>query len=138
MKKKTISLSIAIFMATLLLSSCSMGKGDIRDRNLEQAALTRLDSIPNVEYVGMSDVRTLDDNRLQTVIIYYVADSVGNKTEHNARITANEDCSEIYSWEDLDTKVLEDTKQKVTDKLVEKGINIDYSLIDKLIELKKR
>lgn len=137
MKTKFSILSIAFLMAVSLLASCSMGKGDRRDSNLEQAVLTRLDSIPNVEYVGMSDVHTLDGNRLRSVVIYYVTDSIGNRIERNARVTTNDDCSEVFAWEDLDSSVLGETKQKVTDKLEEKGINLDGSLIDALIELKK-
>ena len=120
MKMKITSLTIALLMASSLLSSCSMGKGNQRDRNLEQAVLTRLDSVPNVEYVGKSDVRTLDGNRL------------------HARVTASDDCSEIYTWEDLDSNILGDVKQKISDKFEEKGINMDGSLIDALIELKKQ
>ncbi len=137
MKTKFSILSIAFLIAVSLLASCSMGKGDRRDNNLEQAVLTRLDSISNVEYVGMSDVHTLDGNRLQSVVIYYVTDSIGNRIERNARVTTNDDCSEVFAWEDLDSNVLGETKQKVTDKLEEKGINLDGSLIDTLIELKK-
>ena len=137
MKTKFSILSIAFLMAVSLLASCSMGKGDRRDSNLEQAVLTRLDSISNVEYVGMSDVHTLDGNRLQSVVIYYVTDSIGNRIERNARVTTNEDYSEVFAWEDLDSSVLGETKQKVSDKLEEKGINLDDSLIDALIELKK-
>ena len=93
---------------------------------------------PNVEYVGVSDVHTLDDNRLQSVVIYYVTDSIGNRVERNAQVTINEDCSEIFVWEDLDSNVLGETMQTVSDKLEEKGIYMDRSLIDALIELKKR
>lgn len=138
MKKKIISFSTVILMAYIVLASCSMGRGDLRNNNLEQAVLARLDSVPEVEYVGMSDVRTLGDNRLQTVIIYYVTDSTGNKIERNARVTVSDDCSEVYAWEDLDSKVLGDARQMVSDKLEEKGINIGGSLIDAVIELKKR
>ncbi len=137
MKTKFSILSIAFLMAVSLLASCSMGKGDRRDSNLEQAVLTRLDSISNVEYVGMSDVHTLDGNRLQSVVIYYVTDSIGNRIECNARVTTNDDCSEVFAWEDLDSNILGETKQMVSDKLEEKGINMDGSLIDALIELKK-
>lgn len=137
MKTKFSILSIAFLMAVSLLASCSMGKGDRRDSNLEQAVLTRLDSISNVEYVGMSDVHTLDGNRLQSVVIYYVTDSIGNRIEQNARVTTNDDCSEVFAWEDLDSNILGETKQMVSDKLEAKGINMDGSLIDALIELKK-
>lgn len=137
MKTKFSIRSIAFLMVASLLASCSMGKGDRRDSNLEQAVLTRLDSISNVEYVGMSDVHTLYGNRLQSVVIYYVTDSIGNRIERNARVTTNDDCSEVFAWEDLDSNVLGETKQKVIDKLEEKGINLDGSLIDALIELKK-
>ena len=132
MKTKFTILSISFLMAVSLFASCSMGKGDRRDSNLEQAVLTRLDSISNVEYVGMSDVHTIDGNRLQSVVIYYVTDSIGNRIERNARVTTNEDYSEVFAWEDLG-----ETKQMVSDKLEEKGINLDGSLIDSLIELKK-
>lgn len=140
MKKLLTSLAIVISMASLPLTSCSLGtgKGDQRNKNIEHALKTRLDSISDIEYVGMSDVHILDGNRLQTVIIFYATDSIGNKVEHNVRITANTDCSEVYSWENLETKVLEDVKQKVNDKFEEKGINLDGSIIDALIELKRR
>ena len=138
MKTKFTFRSIAFMMAAFILASCAMGKGDRRNNNLEQAVLTRLDTIPNVEYVGMSDVHTLDNDSLQSVVIYYVTDSVGNRIERNSRVTTNYDCSEIFAWEDLDSTVLEDTKQMVSKKLEEKGINMDGSLIDALIELKKR
>ncbi|WP_438638219.1 hypothetical protein [Muribaculum gordoncarteri] len=66
MKSKITILAIAFLMASILLSSCSTGKGDLKDRNLEQATLSRLDSIPNVEYIGKSDVRasTTTDSKL--------------------------------------------------------------------------
>lgn len=137
MKTKFKILSIAFLMTAYTFASCSIGKGDRRDSNLEQAVLTRLDSISNVEYVGMSDVHTLADNRLQSVVIYYVTDSIGNRIERNASVTTNDDCSEVFAWEDLDSHVLGETKQMVCDKLEEKGINMDGSLIDALIELKK-
>lgn len=140
MKQLFSTLAIVILMAFLSLSSCSLvtDKGDLRDKNLEHALITRLDSITDIEYVGMSDVHILDDNRLQTVIIFYDTDSIGNRIECNARITTNNDCSEVYTWEDLDSKMLEDVKQKVSDKFDEKGINFDGSLIDELIKLKRR
>lgn len=72
------------------------------------------------------------------MIICYVTDSAGNRTEYNARVTTNDDCSEIYSWEEMDTHILGDIKQKVSDKMEEKGIDLDGSLIDALIELRKR
>lgn len=137
---KTINYTIAplILMVSFATASCSPRKGELRDRNLEQATLARLDSIPGIQYVGKSYARELDDDRFQTVIICYVTDSVGNRTEYNARVTTNDDCSEIYSWEELDSHILEDVKQKINDKLEEKGIGLDGSLIDALIELKKR
>ncbi len=141
MKKKITTITIitiAILMACHLLSSCSMGVGDNRDRNLEQSVLAHLNSVPNVEYVGLSDVSKSGDDNFKAVVIYYVTDSVGNKHERNARVTTNDDCSTIYTWEDLDSNILGDTKQMVSDKLEEKGINMDSSLIDALIELKKR
>ena len=140
MKKLLTIPAIVIFMASITLTSCKLGngKGNQRDKNLEHALLSRLDSISCVVYMGMSDVHNLDDNRLQTIIIFYVKDSIGNREEHNVRVTTNNDCSEIYTWEDLDTKVLEDVKQKVSDKFEKKGIDIDGSLIDALIKLKRR
>lgn len=137
---KTINYTIAplILMVSFAIASCSPRKGELRDRNLEQATLARLDSVPGIQYVGKSYARELDDDRFQTVIICYVTDSVGNRTEYNARVTTNDDCSEIYSWEELDSHILEDVKQKINDKLEEKGIGLDGSLIDALIELKKR
>lgn len=71
-------------------------------------------------------------------MIYNVPDSAGNMVEHNARVTTNGDGSEIYTWEDLECRVLGEIKQKVSDKLEEKGINIDSSLIDAIIKLKRR
>lgn len=139
MKRIISMLAIASMMAFAALSSCGFGqgKGDSRDRNLELATLSRLDSIENVEYVGMSDVHDTD-NGCNAVVIYYVPDSLGNKVERNARITANDDCSEIYTWEDLDCSVLSEVKQKVTDKMEKKGIDLDGSLIDALIEIKRK
>lgn len=139
MKKKITLKVILTTMFFLLLLSCSMGKGDRRDQNLEQVLLGRLDTIPYVRYVGKSDVRTIDGNRLEAVIIYYVQDSVGNEVERSVRVTSNDDCSEIYSWEELDTEILGQSKQMVSEKFKGKGIDIDgVSLIDALIELKKR
>ena len=136
MKKKLTLISIIIMMAYLFFSSCSFGEGDRKDKNLQHAMLEYLESIPEVEYVGMSDVHDLDDDRFQAVIIYYVTDSEGNQTERNARVTTNEDCSQILTWEDLDTNILDDTKQLVSDKFKENGLNLDGSLIDALIKLK--
>lgn len=139
MKKKITLKVILTTMFFLLLLSCSMGKGDRRDQNLEQVLLGRLDTIPYVRYVGKSDVRTIDGNRLEAVIIYYVQDSVGNEVERSVRVNSNDDCSEIYSWEELDTEILGQSKQMVSEKFKGKGIDIDGgSLIDALIELKKR
>ena len=137
---KTINYTIAplILMVSFAIASCSPRKGELRDRNLEQATLARLDSVPGIQYVGKSYARELDDDKFQAVIICYVTDSAGNRTEYNARVTTNDDCSEIYSWEEMDTHVLGDVKQKINDKLEEKGIGLDGSLIDALIELKKR
>lgn len=138
MKTINYTLALLILMVSFAIASCSPTKGELRDRNLEQATLARLDSVPGIQYVGKSYARELDDDRFQTVIICYVTDSVGNRTEYNARVTTNDDCSEIYSWEEMDTHVLGDVKQKINDKLEEKGIGLDGSLIDALIELKKR
>lgn len=138
MKSKNCISIIFGLMATLVVCSCSMGKGDLRDRNLERAMLEHLDTIPNIQYVGMSDVHDLDDGKVQAVVIYYVPDSVGNKVERNVRVTTNDDCRVIFTWEDLDSQVLGDIKKEATDKLEENGIDLDGSLIDALIELKKR
>lgn len=138
MKTKCFILPLLFLTVSFAIASCSPRKGELRDRNLEQATLARLDSVPGIQYVGKSYARELDDDKFQAVIICYVTDSVGNRTEYNARITTNDDCSEIYSWEELNTHILSDVKQKVTDKMEEKGIDVDGSLIDALIELRKR
>lgn len=140
MIKKFVTLAIAAIMAHAALTSCSwnMGQGDIRDRNIGNATLAYLDSISDVEYIGLADTRDLEDGNFQAVVIYNVTDSTGRKKEHNARVTTNHDGSEILTWEDLDSEVLSDTKQKISDKMEEKGINLDGSLIDALIELKNQ
>lgn len=138
MKTKNHFITLLILMVSFAIASCSPRKGELRDRNLERATLARLDSVPGIQYVGKSYARELDGDRFQTVIICYVTDSVGNRTEYNARVTTNDDCSEIYSWEEMDTRILGDVKQKVNDKMGEKGIDMDGSLIDALIELRKK
>ena len=138
MKKKNLIHSLLMMTVSIVITSCTAGAGDRRDRNLEQAALARLDSVDGVRYVGMSDVHELDDDRLQAVVIYYVTDSAGDRTERNARVTASHDCSEILAWEDLDSQVFGDVRQMVDDKLEEKGIDMDGSLLEALIELKRR
>lgn len=138
MKTKCFILPLLLLMVSFAIASCSPRKGELRDGNLEQATLARLDSVPGIQYVGKSYARELDDDKFQTVIICYITDSVGNRTEYNARVTTNDDCSEIYSWEELNTHILSDVKQKVTDTMEEKGIDMDGSLIDALIELRKR
>lgn len=138
MKTKNCTLALLILMGSFAIASCSPRKGYLRDRNLEQATLARLDSVPGIQYVGKSYARELDGDKFQTVIICYVTDSVGNRTEYNARVTTNDDCSEIYSWEEMDTRILGDIKQKVSDKMEEKGIDMDGSLIDALIELRNK
>lgn len=135
MKTKNYVLLPVISLVTV--ASCSYGKGDIRNRNIEQTLSERLDSLPGIRYMGMSDTHELEGNRFQAVIIYYVTDAAGNRTERNARVTTNDDCSEIYTWEDLDSNVLGQTKQMISDKMEEKGIDLDENLIDFLIELKK-
>ena len=133
-------LAIAIIMAQAMLISCgwNVGQGDRREHNIGIATLNYLDSIPGVEYIGLADTRDLEDGKFQAVVIFNVSDGAGNKTEHNARVTTNSDGSEILSWEELDSNVLRDTKQKITDKMEGKGINLDGSLIDALIDLKKQ
>lgn len=138
MKTKCFILPLLFLMVSFAIASCSPRKGELRDKNLEQATLARLDSVPGIQYVGKSYARELDDDKFHTVIICYITDSVGNRTEYNARVTTNDDCSEIYSWEELNTHILSDVKQKVTDTMEEKGIDMDGSLIDALIELRKR
>lgn len=141
--KRKVTLFTIVLMAMSLLGSCSLGigKGDRRDRNLQQALLTRLDTVPGVEYIGKSDVRQIHENgttRLSAVIIYFVTDSLGERSERNALVTTSDDCAEIYSWEELDTRILTDVKQQVTEKMEEVGLPIDGSLIDAIIALKKR
>lgn len=133
-------LAIAIIMAQATLISCgwNVGQGDRRDHNIGIATLDYLDSIPDAEYIGLADTHDLEDGKFQAVVIFNICDAAGNKTEHNARITTNSDGSEILSWEDLDSNVLSDAKQKITDKMEGKGINLDGSLIDALMELKKQ
>lgn len=138
MNTRNYTLALLILMVSFAITSCSPRKGELRDRNLKQATLARLDSVPGIQYVGKSYARELDGDKFQTVIICYVTDSVGNRTEYNARVTTNDDCSEIYSWEEMDTRILGDTKQKVSDKMEEKGISLDGSLIDALTELRKK
>lgn len=142
MTNKIPMLAIALLMACATLTSCAIGSGmgDIRDRNLEKAMLSRLDSVPNVEYIGMSDVHDITDDGsrgCRAVIIYQITDMAGNKIEYNARVTANDDCSEILSWEDLDSRVLDEIKHKFSDKINEKSIDLDSNLIDAIIELKR-
>ena len=139
MKKKILMLAIAIIMAYAALSSCgwNVGQGDVRDRNIGIATLNYLASIPDVEYIGLANTHDLENGTFQAVVIFIATDAAGNKTEHNARVTTNSDGSEILSWEDIDSSILSDTKQKIADKMEEKGINLDGSLIDALIEIKK-
>ncbi|MBD5358239.1 MAG: hypothetical protein HDR88_14815 [Bacteroides sp.] len=140
MTKKIQMLAITLSMALTTLSSCGLGIGkvDKRDRNIEKVMLAYLDSIPEVEYIGLSDTHHLKDGNFQAVIIYNLTDTLGNKVERNARVVTNNDGSEIYSWKDLDCQILNEVKQKVSDKFEAKGINLDGSLIDALIELKRR
>ncbi len=140
MIKKFVTLAIAAIMAHAALTSCSwnVGQGDIRDRNIGNATLAYLDSISDVEYIGLADTRDLEDGNFQAVVIYNVIDSAGNKSERNARVITSGDGSEILAWEDVDSNVLSDTKHKISDKMEEKGINLDGNLIDALIELKKQ
>ncbi len=139
MKRKYLMLAMAVIIAQAAVTSCGwdVGQGDKRDRNIGSATLNYLDSIPNVEYIGLADTHDLEDGKFQAVVIYNVTDSAGNKTERNARVTTNGDGSEIITWEDLDCSVLNDTKQKITDKMEEKGIDLNGSLIDAFINLKK-
>ncbi len=139
MIKKILTLAIAVIMAHTALTSCgwNVGQGNTRDRNICKATLAYLHSIPDVEYIGLADSHDLENGNFQAVVIYNVVDSVGNKTECNAHVTTTNDGSEILSWEDLDSHILTDTKQKITDKMEEKGINLDGSLIDALLEIKK-
>ena len=133
-------LAIAFMMALYALTACGhlQGKGDLRERNIEKATFAYLDSVGSIEYVGMSDTHVLADGIFQAVLIYYVTDRNGKKVERNARVTTNDDCSEIYTWENLDCRILEEAKQTVYNKMEENGIKLDDSLIDALIELKKQ
>ena len=140
MKKKILMLAIAGIMASATLTSCgwNVGQGDVRDRNIGIATLNYLDTIPDIEYIGLADTRELEDGKFQAIVIFNVIEATGNKAERNARVTTNTDGSEILLWEDLDSSVFRDTKQKFTEKMEEKGINLDESLIDALIEIKKQ
>lgn len=140
MTKKFVTLAIGVILAQTTLVSCgwNVGQGDRRDRNIGIATINYLDSIPEVEYIGLADTRELDDGKFQAVVIYYVTDASGHQTERNARVTTNRDGTEVLAWEDLDSNVLTATKQKITDKMGEKGIYLDGSLIDALIKIKKQ
>lgn len=138
MKKKLTQLAVSLAIAAMILPSCRMGSGDRRDMNIQRAICAYLDSVPELEFAGMSDTHELEGDRFQAVVIYYVADAEGNRIERDARVITNHDCTEILSWEDLETTVLEDTKQKVSEKIQEKGIHIDGSIIDTLLKLKRR
>ncbi len=139
MKKKILMLAMAVIIAQAAVTSCgwNVGQGDKRDRNIGIATLNYLDSISDVEYIGLADTHDLDNGKFQAVVIYIVTDAAGNKTEHNARVITNMDGSEILSWEDLNSSVLSDARQKITEKMEEKGLPIDGSLIDALIDIKK-
>ena len=80
MKKKISILAIGLAMVSVVLPSCSweIGKGDLRDRNLEKATLSYLACEDEVEYVGLSDPHDLEDNKFQVVVIYYYTDSLGS------------------------------------------------------------
>ena len=67
MKRKIIILSIALAIVNFLFPSCRMGLGDQRDRNLELVMMAYLDSVPEFEYIGMSDTYDLDGDRFQAV-----------------------------------------------------------------------
>ena len=88
MKRKILTLAIAIIMAQATLTSCgwNVGQGDKRDRNIGIATLDYLDSIPDVEYIGLADTHDLEDGKFQAIVIFNVNDATGNKTEHNARV----------------------------------------------------
>ncbi len=139
MKRKISIAAVILVMACMVLThgACNMGSGDARERNIENATLARLDSVAGVRFIGLSDTHVLEDGRFQAVVIYIAPDSVGNDTERNARVVTNNTGTEIITWEALNTQVLTDAKQKVAEKLEEKGIDLDPSLIDALIELKR-
>lgn len=63
MKTKNYILTLLILIASTAIASCSPRKGKLRDRNLEQATLARLDSAPGIQYVGKSYARELDDDK---------------------------------------------------------------------------
>lgn len=140
MKKKKSILAFIIMMASVALPSCSwnIGRGDTRERNIENATLAYLDSIQVVEFIGITDTHDLEDGKFQAVVIFNAPDSIGNMEERNARVITNDNCTEIFSWEDLDSQLLVDTKKKVSEKMKESGLDIDDSLIDALINLKKQ
>lgn len=68
MKTINYTLALLILMVSFAIASCSPRKGELRDRNLEQATLARLDSVPGIQYVGKSYARELDGDKFQTVI----------------------------------------------------------------------
>ncbi len=139
MKIKKSLLVLTLTVAAITVNSCSwnIGKGDLRDRNLEKAVLSRLDSVPEAEYLIISDTHCLGKGKFQAVVVYNVVDSTGNKVERNARVVTNDDCSEIYTWEDLDTQVIGDAKKTFTEQMEENHLPLDGSLIDAMITLKK-
>ncbi|MDE6342146.1 MAG: hypothetical protein K2K93_07500, partial [Muribaculaceae bacterium] len=99
MKRKLTLLAAASAIAFLILPSCNMGPGDRRDLNIQRAICAYLDSVPELEYAGMSDTHELDGDRFQAVVIYYETDAEGNRTERDASVITNHDCTEILSWE---------------------------------------
>ncbi len=71
MKKKILMLAMAVIIAQAAVTSCgcNIGMGDKRDRNIGSATLNYLDSIPDVEYIGLADTRDLDNGQFQAIVI---------------------------------------------------------------------
>ena len=69
MKTINYTLALLILMVSFAIASCSPRKGELRDRNLEQATLARIDSVPGIQYVGKSYARELDDDKFQATAL---------------------------------------------------------------------
>lgn len=63
MKTTNYTLALLILMVSIAMASCSVGIGDRRNKNLEEATLARLDSVSSIQYVGMSDSHELEGDK---------------------------------------------------------------------------
>lgn len=161
MKSKFFFLGLALLTASFFTTSCSLsvGEGDIRERNIEKSMLKYIASHPavstkniavksgvrgdnfasnsKIEYVGLADCHEVTGGRFEGMIVYFATDSLGHKAEHNVRIVTNFDGKEIYSWDELDTKIVAETKEQMSEKMKEEGLPIDGSVIDAILKLKR-